>query len=352
MKPAPQAASPDATLPVLIVGAGLAGGWLAHELERLGHPPWLVDRRLPGASSPVAAGLFHPAPGARWNPRAQHAEQLNHARSRYRSLETPGEVGIFHELPLRRLLDSAAARQRWQLQQHQAQLRAWVQSADDHAVTFSGSGWVNVPAALAALGAPARAQGRWLDAVVEDAEFDLSEPQQIRWRGRPWAAVVLCRGWREIHGLGGQDLPWRPARGEILQWRQPGTGPPHPATAPVAGEAPPAAILLSAHGWRIPVSPHHWRAGATHAWQGLPLGPRRAGVRQILAGLTAEGWQPTDLHAVAGVRPIQRADRILAEPCPAHPCLWRFNSLGSHGTLQAPWAARDLAQRLVAFLKP
>lgn len=325
--------------PILIVGGGLAGSWLAHELEALGLQVWVVERRLPGASSPVAAGLFHPAPGARWTPRPGHAARLAHARQRYLALEAGPSRRLWQERPLRRSLDGETGRERWRQRRTNPLLRDWVVAEDAEAVTFHGAGWVDVPAALAALAAPLHRAGRWLDTVLEDCELDLDRPGGIGWRGRDWAAVVLCRGWREAGALGGRDLPWRPARGELLRFRQ-------EDCCPSRLGDPLGSILLGARGWRIPLGGGAWRAGASHGWQDLSLGPGRAATRRLVADLLAEGWAPTAVHAEAGVRPIQCADAVLAGPTPHHPRLWRFNSLGSHGTLLAPFHATRLAAAL------
>lgn len=316
---------------ILVVGGGLAGSWLAYTLYKLGHQVTLVDQPLVGASSVVAAGLFHPAPGLRCNLREGFAQEYPFAKAAYQALEQTANTSLWNEINLERTWSAAQKSAILAKKSNFKNLLPWVVEQTEKRIVFHSSGWVDVPRAIALLQAPLCATGNVRRTVFEDAELTINTSKEVCWRGENYAAVVLCRGWREAQSKWTKQLqlPWRNAAGELLECQ--------------LFQASSKCIEADSI-WKIPLGKGIWRCGATHRWHELSSGPSRAAVQQLLGKLAKN--KPQIQQVRYGVRPVQQAKHVLAQPVDKHGKIWLFNSLGSHGAIRAPLYAHKLAQRL------
>lgn len=83
----------------LIVGQGLAGTILSHQLIKAGHSVFVINDYNPGCSSYVAAGIFSPIAGQRIALLANAVAIIAQAESTYHELETLLSINCFHKLP-------------------------------------------------------------------------------------------------------------------------------------------------------------------------------------------------------------------------------------------------------------
>ena len=101
---------------VLVVGSGVAGICLAHELLQEGCDVQLIDNNR-NVSSVVAAGLINPLVFRRMTLSWRVSELLPFAYQRYREIEQLIGVSFFHSLGIRRLFASEQELDFWKKKQ-------------------------------------------------------------------------------------------------------------------------------------------------------------------------------------------------------------------------------------------
>ncbi len=97
--------------------------------------------------------------------------------------------------------------------------------------------------------------------------------------------------------------------------------------------------------------PRWYRVGATYDWDQLDAGPTAAGRSSLIASLEKLLYLPyTIVEHQAAVRPILKHVTPVIGLHPRSPQLGYFNGLGSKGSLQAPFLARQFALHLVQHM--
>jgi glycine oxidase len=314
----------------VIVGAGLAGTTLAWALHRRGRAFRLIDREPPTTASRIAAGLLTPITGKkpavswRWHELRPFAEGF------YRQVEVTTGVECFHPRPVVRLFTSAKERE------------AFINPGFS-VHTVVGEECVVMPTA-ARLDTAA-----YLNASREHfAKLGLYERGE--WDGKVSDAVtVLCQGYVSGDPF---DLPFRPAKGEILTVRIPDAPDDRvfnrggwwlaPTTTRSAG-VPPA--FESGRDARAPSDT--FRFGATYSWDQLDDIPSETGREELASKLRELIRKPFEIVGHdAGVRPIVAGRKPVIGLHPTDPRLAVFNGLSSKGALTAPYFADMLAAHL------
>lgn len=370
-----RARPPAAPGEVLVLGAGLAGAWAAHELAAAGCRVRVLDRHAAPAqeASGNAAGLFH---GVVMADDGAHARALRAAALlAQRVLPTwmasgvPGrtdgllrladagtDVAALQALIVRQGLPAGYVQA---LDATQASARAGV-VLDRAAWCYPGGGWV-APAALAAAlleGLPfqggvavdriARVEGRWqlqdaVGRVCAQADTLVLANAADAARLVPWAGWPLGR-----------------ARGQVSRWR---VAPP---------DAPRLRVPLAGAGYLIDTGDGGLLAGATAQPGDADPAEREAdhdfnrARLQGLCGWVAPppdggrvGWraQVPDRLPIVGAVPARdgpavpghaaRADRL-----PREPGLFVLTALGSRGLTWGPLAGRLLAALVTGAPQP
>jgi glycine oxidase len=334
----------------LIVGQGLAGSLLAWELISRGRRVLVVDRDEPVTSSKVAAGIVTPITGQRLAPTWRLDEFWRYAIAAYRRIEIETGEWLFRPLPIARLLAGAKEKDRWsnRIDQHGGKLPPGavplridetVFRAGDGGFEMPGAGWLDVPRFLATTRRRLLEHAAYAIGQLSADEVEVG-PEEIRWKGVHAGQIVFCQGWEGNRNRFFDWVPFRNAKGQILDLVCPGA----------AGED----RIINRAGWLLPLGGGRFRAGATYEWDFAPENATLttvAGCLEVeakLAGMLRVPWTVTGTSAA--VRPVIRESRAVIGMHPA-PELWNrvgfFNGLGSKGVLNGPFFARQLAAHLV-----
>jgi hypothetical protein len=308
------------SLPVLIVGQGLAGTLLAWELERAGRGFQLVDAGHAGSASRVGAGLVNPVTGERWVAAPDWAEKSAASRAVFREIEAAWGARLVTELRIRREWRDEAEAAMVRAKVGRGELAPWIRSGglEPGAAWIEGAWRVDLPGLIAAGRARWAARG-----VLREGRMDADEA--AAWPG----PVVWCVGAAEMR------LPeLRPVGGETLELR-----------------------IEAGEGWREDVVRHDgvWilPTGAGHAWAGASFvrdeteremrrEALRASVRRQLADIV---WRETGILAGRRMTSTNRVPRSGWLPG-REGCEGAFNGLGSKGALLGPALAREWVGRL------
>jgi glycine/D-amino acid oxidase-like deaminating enzyme len=329
----------------LIIGQGLAGTSLAWELLARGRSVHLVDRNEPMTASRVTAGLLNPIIGRNMNLSWRFRETFEAAQAFYRQREDALGCRFFHHRKLVRLFKDTRERDTFVRKRDEGLYEGLISDPQPDPLVppgiandlggfeISHCGSIETKAYLDASRRHFGLLGAFTEADCDTGELDLVS-DGVRWRDIQAGQAVLCRGFR---GSGDVWFPWIPfrcAKGEILEIRL---------------ENHPDDRILNRGNWLFPTRDGRWRTGTTYAWEPLDTVPSeeaRQVIEQRLHSLLPEASWTVDAHHAA-VRPIVHGRKPVLGRHPDHPALAIFNGLGSKGALHAPWCARQLADHLL-----
>lgn len=321
----------------VVVGQGLAGTAVAWQLRRRRRRFLVLDRADPGAASRVAAGLITPYTGRRvartWN--LDHC--FNIATGFYGSSEAETGTKFFHHAPALRLLADAAERD---VARGKIDPTRFDRSINPAWFAAAHGGFDLTPAAR--LDTP-----RFLDAYrtlfqehhayraidLDPADVEPT-PTGVRLPrlGLTAGCVIFCQGAAGVGNPWFPQVPYNPAKGEVLTVRVPGLGETRPVHRGV---------------WLAPLGGEVFLAGSTYDRDDLTPTPTAAGRAAIEAGLREFLKLPFEvLDHRAGVRPVLRTTKPMLGVHPRRPGLAILTGLGSKGALYAPVYGATLVNHL------
>ena len=315
----------------LIVGHGLAGALMTDALERHGQKPIVADALLEHAASPAAAGIMNPVIGPSLNSPWRAYDCLKKAKETYRRLEEDWDEYFFRELRMLRIFQDEKMIRRWNdklLQEETAQFLGRLWSKEElKEIGVDGSlgagevmktGALDVMTLVRASREHLKTEGRYLQKAVH--------PMDRTWNGR----TIFCEGFRVVNNPWFKELPFAPAKGEVLELEDT------------------RKEFLNGGTWFIPGDKDTALAGSTYEWKNLESGPTREGADEILNGLNYLS-EPTPVirGQRSGVRPATRDRMPIVGAHPIEEKMLIFNGFGSRGSSLIPLCAELFASHLI-----
>lgn len=327
----------------LIVGQGLAGTVLAWQLRFRGARVVVLDDAKPMTASRIAAGLVTPITGQRLVTSWRFAEFWPCALEFYRRVERETGQTFFREIPMVRLFNSDAERERI-LASRSSQVSSLVRFPEPLVEKsifhhpFGGfemtGGQLDVPAFLEASRKAFESNGQYQNgslSLPEDLELSSEGVFLHRWNLKA-RRVIFCEGFSAHLNPWFSGLPFDAAKGEILTLR-------------VRGLTDERVIHQGI--WLAPLGGDLFRAGATYDRDNLndlPTPKAREEICGELQSFLRLPFEVVEHHAA--VRPIVIGRHPVIGLHPRFPQLGCFNGLASKGTLQAPFIAGQFADYL------
>jgi glycine oxidase len=334
----------SSSLPVLIVGGGLAGTAVAWQCRARGVPFLLVDPAEADTTSKVAAGLVTPITGQRLKVSWRLEELLPEARTFYERMEQQVGGTFYHPSPMVRLFSNARELKFWGLRKEEPDIQRWADTTSPEARVdasvfhneLGGFGqpdaaWLDTVAYLAASKDFFAAKGCWVTGAFKDDEMEVSK-DEVTWQGNSYAAVVLCRGAEERHAS--RFFPWLQwdcARGVIADVR-----------ADYCEHR-----MVQRGGWMQPRGDGAmFRAGSTYEFDFTrSLEESTEELRGKLQVLLKAPFEI--LSSQTGIRPIVKRQQLIVGRHPVHERVLILNGLGSKGVLRAPFFSRMLMEHFL-----
>lgn len=319
---------------VAIIGRGLAGAWLAHELAGRGVEVRVLDNGHSDSASRVSAGLINPTTGARPQSSWRSNMLMPFAQHAYAKLEEATGVKCLAERKVRRVFRTPDDERLWRI-------------AVDRGI---GVQWTPIPHG-ALEGVPMPYGGVEYDGAVVDVAATLTvlealdgvtvQQEQVEtFDTTDVDAVVWCTGWHAAQHSLWSWLPWQPVKGEIIDAQISGPF--------LTGIYLRGIWVVPAVGGSASKGMQSVRIGSTHEWDTLNT-ETTAAARESLVE-TASILLERDMIVTgqrAGVRPALRTKRPAIGRHPEHPEHLILNGLGTKGALWAPWAGAQLAAHLL-----
>lgn len=334
----------------LIVGQGLAGNLLALELKKRGATFLIVDPGDLHSASRVAPGIVNPLAGRKLHPVWRAGDLLPYALDTYRETESLLGQTFFQPLPIIRIMKDAAQAELLKERVAQPEAAQFIGETllpgqigphiNDPFGSFiaHGTGWLDTIKFIASLRQHWHRQGL-LSPTLLNPDIVQTERTAIRWNGKPFGCCVFCEGWLAGTNRWFNWIPWKPARGEMLDL--------HTADGPVLHPHHRSSILNCGQ-WLLPLGNGFYRAGASYAWDDFEAPPSQQARDEILHAINA--FVDIDFSVIghqAAVRPAIKDRYPVLGRHPQHPQIALFNGFGSKGVLVGPWLARLLAEHLL-----
>lgn len=332
---------------VIILGQGLAGTALAWQCHWRGLSTFLIDAGTETTASKIAAGLITPITGQRLVTDPRYRLYFDHALPFYSRIEQATHSRFVSRRPVVRLFQTPRESQLYQdrktsefqglIHVETPELSQGWYRCDHGAFAMTAAAQLDVPRLLTETRKIWEQHGRYLEARVDATKDIQVTPDAVtlpKWNIQSrW--LILCQGYvTRQHDLFA-DIPFTPARGDIMTLRVPGFTEDR---------------VINAGVWLAPTAtPDQYRMGSTYDREYLDLTPRSHDRVELLGRLGRWFRPPVEVlqHDVA-IRPIV-LDR---EPClglhPQEQRLGAFNGLGSKGSLIAPYFAGLLADHLAS----
>jgi glycine oxidase len=322
---------------ILIVGAGLAGTCLAHQLIGIGHRVQLVDRGI-NHSTAIAAGMVNPMVFRRMNKSWRLDEFISDAKKYYLHLEQVIEHKLFHPKVIRRMLSSEQERTYWLERQNSQEFQAYLTeiSPEDEAYSLAnnqfGSGrlkssfWVDAKMYYEKNSEYFHSKGILLKEDFDLANFD---ENLLTYKGITYSKVVFCVGYEQMNTPFFQELPIQQTKGQTIR---------------VHSNEIPEIESLNRKCFVLPLGDQVFRIGATYEWNNPDLTPTKEAKQELMDHLHVLGsYSYKIIDQQVGVRPTVLDRRPILGAHHTINNMYLFNGLGTKGYLMAPTLARELS---------
>ncbi len=321
----------------IIVGRGLAGTTLAWELAQRGERLAIIDREEAVTSSRIAAGLLTPITGQRLVQTRHWPVLRAAAQAFYQRVEAATGSAVFSQRPAVRILGTETERTLYE-KRREADFATLVQDAcvSPHwfATPFGSfemldSARLDVPCYLDAVRRHLAPFTPFFTGEVDplhDVEL-LPDGVRLSRFGLIARTLIFCQGYALNPWFA--NVPYQPAKGEMLTMRIPGLA---------------ESRVMHQGVWLLPLGDDMFRIGATYEWAELDCIPTARRREELIARLRQMLRLPfTVIEHVAAVRPALRTGKPLLGLHPHYPQLGFMNGLGSKGSLLAPYFAAQFA---------
>lgn len=326
---------------ILIVGQGLIGTVLAHELSQRGINPVVMDNNHRRCASNVAAGMFNPII-FKYITRSWIADELLPVMLKtYGSFENILGQKLLHQTGLVRIIGTPDEQKRWQKKGKRQEYARFIgperagflERGLDRGfgnVTIPSAGWLDIRKLIGGYREYLLAENRLIEANFNHSDLKPGSPNV--YHDKEYDLIIFCEGVGVDHNPFFNHLKFNHTKGEVLDVED-----------DLEMELP-----VNYGQFLIPLGNSKFRIGTTYQWNDLNEVPTDIAAEKMLR--THEdffGSKPAVIKHMAGVRPTAADRRPFAGRHPEHPGLAILNATGSKGVMLAPWSAAQLADHLL-----
>ncbi len=319
----------------LLIGFGLAGVNLAHELEQRNQSFTVIDAPAQNASK-VAGGITNPLILKRFT-KAWNADQfIPAAESTYKAMEKQLGIKILSQLPIYRKIKSVQEQNDWFVAADQPDLQNFMSDRLKELKTLPNtyaygevkrSSLLNTESLLAHYQKYLTKKNQWQNEKLEYHHLQITD-EQVTYKNLKAKKIIFCEGYGMLQNPYFNKLPLIGNKGEYLILKIPGLQL--------------DAIVKTALAL-IPLGKEYYKFGASYSRHFTDTAPNSKTRKFLIEKLEEILDRPYEVIAVqVGVRPTVRDRRPLLGRHPKHQNLLLLNGLGSHGVMVAPTAAQWL----------
>ena len=340
----PNSTNPLKEVDFLIVGQGIAGSLLAHELIKRDRSVVIFDQTArPHSSSHIAAGLYNPITGRKMVKTWMADELFPVIAPYYQRLEAELRASFHRSMSIYRPFISTEEQNDWQgkagsdiyhafIRQIHTQSMGNQQVIDPYGgLELNYTGVIDLPVALSSFKEYFQNKGMYQDEVFQYRELMEADDYVTygRWRA---SAVVFCEGTGVQQNPFFKELKMRPVKGEVIDVK----------TEFVTNHIVNRGVFI------IPRAEATFRVGSTYDNRDLSWQPTEAGssmIKEKLEKIFRGSYEITGRRA--GVRPATFDRRPFVGLLENRRGIGIFNGLGTKGVSLAPFFAPMMADFLL-----
>ena len=323
---------------VIIVGQGMAGTFLAHDLIDAQQSVAIIDLNLKASASRVAAGLINPVGMKRCIPSHNAHLYFPKAIQRYEALEQKLKTSFIDVKPILRLFANDDVKHEWQIKYSNGNMDRYISGfCDDNSFPFLndtfGSALVEPTAHLDIITFLDKSRAYFKDKhLLIEERFDFSHfnPDLGIYKSLQAGCIIFCEGYRLKDNPYFKDLPLSPTKGEVMTIRIP--------------SLERFDKVISKGVYILPLGNHLYVVGATYNHTDFTDELTSEGQRFLkdkIRDILSVDFEV--VSSVAGVRPTVRDRKPLIGLHPQHPKIGVFNGLGTRGALQGPYLSANFS---------
>ncbi|HAP68818.1 MAG TPA: hypothetical protein DCR04_03685 [Flavobacteriales bacterium] len=330
----------------LVVGLGIAGLNLCHQLEKAGKSFLVIDRCPINSASLIAGGIYNPVVLKRKVKSWKVDELFPFLVQTYEELEMQlSNSFLHHNFPILKPISSADELVEWQQAVDEKRLAPYVNSREESrplgpfhknvvgSVTINDSGFVRIGKLVLSYRNYLKEKG----VLIEDA-FEHSvvktEKSTISYKGVSADRIIFSEGRFISENPFFNWLPFRPTKGQML-------------TVRVPEELTPDRIYNQQFLLFPTEEKDIFRLGATYEWHNLDEVPTQKATDELIErAKRALDIQFEVLDAQAAIRPNVADRRPVVGRHPEIETIFLFNGMGSKGVMLAPFFAKQLVEHI------
>ncbi len=327
----------------IIVGQGLAGTLLAHQLLKNDKRILVFDPGKENAATHVAAGIINPVTGRRYVKSWRIDELLPFAKKTYLELEQLLDISIYHPRQIIRTLFNAREENDWLLRTAEPGYIPYLsdsselgeyEASTEPAYNYGEirhSAQVNISKLSTSFGEMLSQKG-----MLKRDAFDFNElvfEDKLLYKGYHAKMIVFCEGSQAVNNPFFNYLPFRGAKGEVLI---------------VKIQNAEFEKILKHRIFIVPLENDTYWIGSTYDWNYENELPTQKGAEYLTERLSEVLKLPFEIiRHVAAIRPTVKDRRPFLGVHPDFPRLGIFNGLGTKGASLGPYWAKHMTEFLL-----
>lgn len=324
----------------IVVGQGLAGSLLAHELFRHGISFLVIDDPQRQKSTNIAAGLVNPVVFKRMTKSWMVDEAFPHMNSTFRDLEDLLEGRFYFPTEIHRIL-TEEDKLVWKEKAIVNQLETYQNPNPAH---FFRNGLIEAPFGIGVIHKAARVDlpefiklfSTFLRSkcLLLEEKF---EPELLRinsdnihYKQIKASKIIFCEGASVTENQFFQQIRFKHSKGEVLDLQ-----------IPLLKDQK----TFSKDVFLMPYENNCFKLGATYKWDPLDTEISEDAKNELTSKL--ENFLIADYKIIgqkAGIRPTAHDRKPIAGFLPDNPRIGIFNGLGSKGVLHGPFFAKQFVE--------
>ena len=327
---------------ILIVGQGLAGTLLSHQLYKHNIKHKVIDTPLEGSASRAAAGLINPIAVKRVTKTWRADTFQPYADTLYRELEEKLQTRFYYPIPINKLYGKDDA-QFWQHRLLKNELDDYITVNPSTSIsenihqpyqfgTIKKSARLDMATLLYSYRDFLKAQGNLIEAYFKDDDIKLNK-DGIEWQNIKARRIIFCRGSFDAQSSFFKHLKWDNTKGELLN---------------VELENLKLNTIISKGVFVMPLGDKQFKIGATYSHKWEDLNPTEEKKQELIEKWSVISDLPlTITKQITGIRPTFADRRPVNTILENNPAIGIFNGLGSRGGLMAPYLAKEMVELIV-----
>jgi glycine oxidase len=329
----------------IIVGQGIAGSLLAHQLINAGQKVLVIDDHNPTGATIVSSGVMNPITGRGYTKTWLADEIFPFAESTFKQIEAETQSNFLSPLSILKIFPSVKDINDWSARCKSEGYEAYLNN--DSIIRLNGEQVHNPHGCFEVSGGMRLDVITFIEAYRQylktndcllNETFDFSAlgltAQGVSYKGNTAQKIIFSEGAAVVNNPYFNHLPFRYNKGQSLIIDIPG----YSETCMLKGEA----LIL-------PYKNGLYYVGATYENNFTTTGPTEAGKNEMLAKINEMLACPYKVvDHVSGVRPTVKDRRPMIGVHPQHPQVALFNGMGTKGISLAPYFAQHFTEHLLS----